>query len=44
MGMKLGLKLSEDHRLRMSEKRVLRRILVPRMVKAEGGWRRMHNE
>jgi hypothetical protein len=34
----------EEHRLRMSENRVLRRIFGPRRKEVAGGWRRLHNE
>jgi hypothetical protein len=36
--------LCEDHRLRVSENRVLRRIFGPRREEVAGGWRRLHNE
>jgi hypothetical protein len=38
------LTLKEEHRLRMFEKRVLRRILGPRRNEVTGGWRKLHNE
>jgi hypothetical protein len=42
---KLGsLTLREEHRLRVFENRVLRRIFGPKMEKVAGGWRRLHNE
>jgi hypothetical protein len=34
----------EEHRLRVSENRVLRRIFVPKREEVAGGWRRLHNE
>jgi hypothetical protein len=33
-----------EHRLRVSENRVLRRIFGPKREKVGGGWRRIHNE
>ena len=36
--------LREEHRLRMLENRVLRRIFGPRKNKVTGEWRRLHNE
>jgi hypothetical protein len=38
-----SLALREDHRLRVFENRVLRRIFGPRMEE-DGSWRRMHND
>jgi hypothetical protein len=32
------------HRLKVFEKRMLRRIFGPRREKVAGGWRRLHNE
>jgi hypothetical protein len=40
----LSLKLREEHRLRVFENRVLRRICVPKSDKVAGGWRKEHNE
>jgi hypothetical protein len=34
----------EEHRLKVSENRVLRRIFGPQWEEVEGGWRRLHNE
>jgi hypothetical protein len=34
----------EEHRLRMLENRVLRRILGLRRDEVTGGWRKLHNE
>jgi hypothetical protein len=34
----------EEHRLRMFENRVLRRILGPKSDEVTGEWRRLHNE
>jgi hypothetical protein len=38
------LTLREEHRLRVSENRVLRRISGPKREEVAGGWRRLHNE
>jgi hypothetical protein len=38
------LTLMEDHRLRLFENRVLRRIFGSKREKVEGGWRRLQNE
>jgi hypothetical protein len=34
----------EEHRLRVFEKGVLRRIFAPMKYKVTGGWRKLHNE
>jgi hypothetical protein len=39
-----SLTLREEHRLRVSENRVLRRIFGPKMDEVTGGWRKLHNE
>jgi hypothetical protein len=44
MGVELGLKLREEHRLRIFENRVLGRIFGPKMEEVAGGWRNMLNE
>jgi hypothetical protein len=44
MGVKLGLSHREEHKLRMFENRVLRRIFGPKMEEEAGGWRRLHHE
>jgi hypothetical protein len=36
--------LSEEHRLRVSENRMLRRIFGPKREEVAGDWRRLHNE
>jgi hypothetical protein len=36
--------LREEHRLRVFENRVLRRIFGPKRDEATGGWRKLHNE
>jgi hypothetical protein len=38
------LTLREEHRLRVFENRVLRRIFVPKREEVVGDWRRLHNE
>jgi hypothetical protein len=44
MGVKLGhITLREEHRLRLFENRVLRKIYGPKMEKVAGGWRRLQN-
>jgi hypothetical protein len=45
MVVKLGsLTLREEHRLRMFENRVLRRIFGPKRDEMTGGWGKLHNE
>jgi hypothetical protein len=39
-----SLILREEHRLRVFEKRVLRRIFGPKRDEVTGGWRKLHNE
>jgi hypothetical protein len=36
--------LREEHKLRVFENRVLRRIFVRTMYEVTGGWRKLHNE
>jgi hypothetical protein len=36
--------LREEHRLRVFENRVLRRIFGPKRDEETGGWRKLHNE
>jgi hypothetical protein len=36
--------LREEHRLRVFENRVLRRIFGPKRDGVTGGWRKLHNE
>jgi hypothetical protein len=43
MGVKLGLTLSEEHRLRVFENRVLRGIFGPKKDKVMGEWRKLHS-
>jgi hypothetical protein len=44
MGVKFGLKLRKEHRLRVFENRVLRIILGTKWDKEIGEWRRLHKE
>jgi hypothetical protein len=39
-----SLTLREEHRLRVFENRVLRRIFVPTRVEGTGEWRKLHSE
>jgi hypothetical protein len=39
-----SLTLREEHRLRVFENRVLRRIFGPRRDEVTGEWRKLHNE
>jgi hypothetical protein len=39
-----SLTLREEHRLRVSEYKVLRRIFGPKGDEVTGGWRKLHNE
>jgi hypothetical protein len=39
-----SLTLREEHRLRVFEKRVLRRIFGPKRAQVTRGWRKLHNE
>jgi hypothetical protein len=39
-----SLTLREEHRLRIFENRVLRRIFGPKRDEVTGGWRKLHNE
>jgi hypothetical protein len=38
------LTLREEHRLRVFENRVLKRIFGPKRNQVTGGWRKLHNE
>jgi hypothetical protein len=40
----VSLTLREEHRLRVFENRVLRRIFGPKRDEVTGGWRKLHNE
>jgi hypothetical protein len=45
MGVKLGsLTLKEEHRLRVIENRVPRRIFAPKRDEMTGEWKKLHNE
>jgi hypothetical protein len=44
MGVKLGLALREEHRLRLFENGVLRRIFGPKRDEVTGEWRNLHYE
>jgi hypothetical protein len=45
MGVKPGLfTFKEEHRVRVFESRVLRKISGPKRVDVTGEWRRLHNE
>jgi hypothetical protein len=39
-----SLTLREEHRLRVFENRVLRRIFGPKLDEVRGEWRKLHNE
>jgi hypothetical protein len=39
-----SLTVREDHRLRMVENRVLRRVFGPKRDEVTGEWRKLHNE
>jgi hypothetical protein len=39
-----SLTLREEHRLRVFESRLLRRIVGPKRDEVTGGWRKLHNE
>jgi hypothetical protein len=39
-----SLTLREEHRLRVFENRVLKRIFGPKRDEEIGGWRKLHNE
>jgi hypothetical protein len=39
-----SLTLREEHRLRVFEKRVLRRVFGPKRDEVIGEWRKLHNE
>jgi hypothetical protein len=38
------LTLREEHRLRLFENRVLRKLFGPKRVEVTGEWRKLHNE
>jgi hypothetical protein len=39
-----SLTIREEHRLRVFENKVLRRIFGPKRDEVTGGWRKQHNE
>jgi hypothetical protein len=39
-----SLTLKEEHRLKVFENKVLRRIFGPKRDEVTGGWRKLHNE
>jgi hypothetical protein len=39
-----GFVLREEHRLRVFENKVLRRVFGPKGDEVTGGWRKLHNE
>jgi hypothetical protein len=39
-----SLTLREEHRLRVSETRVLSKIFVPKREEVVGGWRKLHHK
>jgi hypothetical protein len=43
VGVKHGLTVREEHKLRVFENRVLRRIFGPKRDGVTGGWRKLHN-
>jgi hypothetical protein len=43
MGVQLGLTLSKEHGLRVSENRMVRRIFGPKREEVAGCWRRLHD-
>jgi hypothetical protein len=43
-GETLSLTLREGHRLKVFEKRVLRRIFGPKRDEVTGGWRKQHKD
>jgi len=44
VGVKLGLTLREEHRLRMFKNRALRKIFDPERDKVTGEWERVHSK
>jgi len=44
MGMKLGLTLREEHKLKVFENRALRRIFGLKTQEMAGGWRRLRSD
>jgi hypothetical protein len=44
MGVKLGIILREEHRLKVFRHRVLRKIFGPKRDEVTGDWRKFHRE
>jgi hypothetical protein len=44
MGVKLGLSLRYEYRLRVFENRILRRMFEPKRYEVTGEWRKLHSE
>jgi len=44
MGVKLCLTLKQEHRTKMVEYRVLRKLNAPKVLEETGDWKRFHNE
>jgi hypothetical protein len=44
MGGRLPLALRKEHRMRVFENRVMRKIFGPMWYEVTGGWRKPHNE
>jgi hypothetical protein len=44
MGVKLGLSLTEERRLRVFENRMLRKLFGPKRDEVTGEWRKLYNE
>jgi len=44
IGMKRGLLLREEHRLRLFEKKVLRKVFRPKRKWVTDDWRKLHSE
>jgi hypothetical protein len=42
MGVNLGLTIREEHRLKVFQNRVLRRIFGPKTDEVTGGWRKLY--
>jgi hypothetical protein len=44
MGVKRGLSIREEHKLRVFANRVLNRIFISKREEVAGGWRRLHHQ
>jgi hypothetical protein len=42
VGVKLSFNLREEHRPRVFENRVLKRVFRPKVKEVTGGWRKLH--